>query len=293
MKSRIRLGLYWFLVALPFAALLILGGRSRGFQDTFVPLAYGPETQSRLNEYRDVAIASRDAAKAFAKRKDPETLYPAAEQWIRLSNEGRLRPIYPLDSTDTLAEGLRGVVLTSNIMLSNRLLAAAINESSKGRPLVAKRCALLSLKVAEAAKWSDYYAMNALHTEESRTLALLQTLPLSTTEKLDTADQLNSILLAQGSLDSLKHVYRERFRDEQERKGVEVTKIEEPRILLKRIDWPAGYGDRASLEASQRSGPTGPRISIIEMGDVEQANLAAKLNAAIDRLRASAFPAID
>lgn len=224
--------LYRLMVFAPAIFLAGIGVHARGLNNEFDIVADDPLHERQIMAYVPYLRNSPDFVVRLP-RAPVSSARECARRWVQGAESGSLRPLNPIAYEDTSSDGPKSQIFEVCGRVQGRLLAGIGNSVETGDLHQATQDAILSIKLANVLKWSDFISLFNAATQQRR--ALRQIAPAI--DRLSPADR-KALLAAIPNLGADPHTMRSMaqrsrslFLSYRRRRGYEPLSIEDTQLL--------------------------------------------------------------
>jgi hypothetical protein len=211
--------------AFAFSPLLLVAGfciRCRLYSDSFEQVTQTSSQQAAVSAYIDPVRAT---IKADVGRASAATTRQVAQVWIDGWKSGKLRPMLPCASDDTMRGPIKSQIYAADVRVADRLIYFAKDEAQHGQKQQAADDVLTALRCVEIPKYSDPISVFLLADKQRFALRILDQiapgLPVAEREKVK--KELVDFKSDQASLAYLYHAMKFNSRYEAARASANAT----------------------------------------------------------------------
>ncbi len=211
----------------PLVLVGVICGFSRFHVDPFDPVYQSAEQQDAINAYIGPVKATLEKRLSTS---DPARIRRVAQIWIDGAASGKLKPMLPCASDDTIRGPIKSQIYLANQRVADDLMRLTVIDMSKGDYHTAAQDAVQSLRCCEVLKYSDPIATFVLDDKQEFSLKFLGGLVprLSDSDKGWLRTQLMTLKNAQQPLDEMYRVVKYNAQREEQRSQTNETASYDP-----------------------------------------------------------------
>lgn len=202
---------------------------SRLYVDPYDPVYQTSEQEAAIDAYIEPVRLTDEATITIAH---PEVVRQIAQVWIGGAKSGKLKPLLPCATDDTLRGPIKSQIYLANQKVAEELIRLSRIELSKGQYTQAAHDSVLSLKCSEVLKYSDPIAMFVLSDKEDFSLNFLASLGprLSASDKAWVRSQLVALKNSQQPLDEMYRIVKYNAERDEQREQANETATYDPQL---------------------------------------------------------------